>query len=163
MRRCVQIFDSQFRGERESGESLCRTRWWEPSRASKLPSRCVCVCCVCVGTAAKVQAADSALCPRYSRPSALHFMSACHKFPSLRRRVFAWPCACVGVCVSNDLIVTTCVISQDFRDAVATATRQNGKPVVDERILSQVLYYLPQLYQLNRDLLRELEERVAQW
>ncbi|XP_075886029.1 uncharacterized protein LOC142890694 [Nelusetta ayraudi] len=51
----------------------------------------------------------------------------------------------------------------DFRDAVATATRQNGKPVVDERILSQVLYYLPQLYQLNRDLLRELEERVAQW
>ncbi|KAM6895913.1 FYVE, RhoGEF and PH domain-containing protein 6-like isoform 2-T2 [Xenentodon cancila] len=52
---------------------------------------------------------------------------------------------------------------QDFRDAVAKATRQNGKPVVDERILSQILYYLPQLYQLNRDLLRELEERVAHW
>ena len=52
---------------------------------------------------------------------------------------------------------------QDFRDAVAKATRQNGKPVVDERILSQILYYLPQLYQLNKDLLRELEERVAQW
>ncbi|XP_068443005.1 FYVE, RhoGEF and PH domain-containing protein 6 [Clinocottus analis] len=51
----------------------------------------------------------------------------------------------------------------DFRDAVAKATRQNGKPVVDERVLSQVLYYLPQLYQLNRDLLRELEERVAHW
>ncbi|KAF7646046.1 hypothetical protein LDENG_00194410, partial [Lucifuga dentata] len=51
----------------------------------------------------------------------------------------------------------------DFRDAVAKATRQNGKPVVDERILSQILYYLPQLYQLNRDLLRELEERVARW
>lgn len=52
---------------------------------------------------------------------------------------------------------------QDFRDAVAKATRQNGKPVVDERILNQILYYLPQLYQLNKDLLRELEERVAQW
>lgn len=52
---------------------------------------------------------------------------------------------------------------QDFRDAVAKATRQNGKPVVDERVLSQVLYYLPQLYQLNKDLLRELEERVAHW
>uniref|UniRef100_A0A671X2N8 FYVE, RhoGEF and PH domain containing 6 n=1 Tax=Sparus aurata TaxID=8175 RepID=A0A671X2N8_SPAAU len=52
---------------------------------------------------------------------------------------------------------------KDFRDAVAKATRQNGKPVVDERILSQILYYLPQLYQLNRDLLRELEERVAHW
>ncbi|XP_056131905.1 FYVE, RhoGEF and PH domain-containing protein 6 [Lampris incognitus] len=51
----------------------------------------------------------------------------------------------------------------DFRDAAAKATRQNGKPVVEERILSQILYYLPQLYQLNRDLLRELEERVAHW
>ncbi|XP_037316914.2 FYVE, RhoGEF and PH domain-containing protein 6 [Pungitius pungitius] len=51
----------------------------------------------------------------------------------------------------------------DFRDAVAKATRQNGKAVVDDRILSQILYYLPQLYQLNRDLLRELEERVAHW
>jgi hypothetical protein len=35
--------------------------------------------------------------------------------------------------------------------------------VVEERILTQILYYLPQLYQLNRDLLRELEERVAHW
>lgn len=52
---------------------------------------------------------------------------------------------------------------QDFRDAVAKATRQNGKPVVGERILSQILYYLPQLYQLNKDLLRELEDRVAHW
>uniref|UniRef100_A0A674AUK1 FYVE, RhoGEF and PH domain containing 6 n=1 Tax=Salmo trutta TaxID=8032 RepID=A0A674AUK1_SALTR len=51
----------------------------------------------------------------------------------------------------------------DFRDAVAKATRQNGKPVVEERILTQILYYLPQLYQLNRDLLRELEERMAHW
>ncbi|CAL8386119.1 unnamed protein product [Gadus morhua 'NCC'] len=51
----------------------------------------------------------------------------------------------------------------DFRDAVAKATRQNGKPVVEERVLSQILYYLPQLYQLNRDLLRELEDRVAHW
>ncbi|XP_023206058.1 FYVE, RhoGEF and PH domain-containing protein 6-like isoform X2 [Xiphophorus maculatus] len=51
----------------------------------------------------------------------------------------------------------------DFRDAVAKATRQNGKPVVGERILSQILYYLPQLYQLNKDLLRELEDRVAHW
>uniref|UniRef100_A0A8C7MG23 FYVE, RhoGEF and PH domain containing 6 n=1 Tax=Oncorhynchus kisutch TaxID=8019 RepID=A0A8C7MG23_ONCKI len=52
---------------------------------------------------------------------------------------------------------------KDFRDAVAKAMRQNGKPVVEERILTQILYYLPQLYQLNRDLLRELEERVAHW
>ncbi|XP_028973035.2 FYVE, RhoGEF and PH domain-containing protein 6 [Esox lucius] len=51
----------------------------------------------------------------------------------------------------------------DFRDAVAKATRQNGKAVVEERVLTQILYYLPQLYQLNKDLLRELEERVAHW
>ncbi|KAG5830411.1 hypothetical protein ANANG_G00310330 [Anguilla anguilla] len=51
----------------------------------------------------------------------------------------------------------------DFRDAVAKASRQSGKPVVEERVLNQILYYLPQLYELNRDLLRELEERVARW
>ncbi|KAJ8393390.1 hypothetical protein AAFF_G00061120 [Aldrovandia affinis] len=51
----------------------------------------------------------------------------------------------------------------DFRDAVAKASRQSGKPVIEERALNQILYYLPQLYELNRDLLRELEERVARW
>ncbi|KAM9467692.1 FYVE, RhoGEF and PH domain-containing protein 6 isoform 2-T2 [Clarias gariepinus] len=51
----------------------------------------------------------------------------------------------------------------DFRDAVAKATRASGKPVVEERVLNQILYYLPQLYELNKDLLRELEERVAHW
>ncbi|XP_033845454.1 FYVE, RhoGEF and PH domain-containing protein 6 [Periophthalmus magnuspinnatus] len=51
----------------------------------------------------------------------------------------------------------------DFRDAVAQATRQNGKAIMDERILNQILYYLPQLYELNKDLLKELEERVAHW
>ncbi|XP_076153153.1 FYVE, RhoGEF and PH domain-containing protein 6 [Alosa pseudoharengus] len=51
----------------------------------------------------------------------------------------------------------------DFRDAVAKATRQSGKAVIEERILNQILYYLPQLYELNKDLLRELEERVAHW
>uniref|UniRef100_A0A3B3THF1 FYVE, RhoGEF and PH domain containing 6 n=1 Tax=Poecilia latipinna TaxID=48699 RepID=A0A3B3THF1_9TELE len=60
-------------------------------------------------------------------------------------------------------VVTCSLCLKDFRDAVAKATRQNGKPVVDERILSQILYYLPQLYQLNKDLLRELEDRVAHW
>ncbi|KAJ0056873.1 hypothetical protein NL108_000671, partial [Boleophthalmus pectinirostris] len=52
---------------------------------------------------------------------------------------------------------------KDFRDAVAQATRQNGKAIMDERILNQILYYLPQLYELNKDLLKELEERVAHW
>lgn len=46
---------------------------------------------------------------------------------------------------------------------MAHASRQLGKPVIEDRILNQILYYLPQLYELNRDLLRELEERLAQW
>uniref|UniRef100_A0A674IFX6 FYVE, RhoGEF and PH domain containing 6 n=1 Tax=Terrapene triunguis TaxID=2587831 RepID=A0A674IFX6_9SAUR len=55
------------------------------------------------------------------------------------------------------------VLQQDFRDAVAHASRQLGKPVIEDRILNQILYYLPQLYELNRDLLRELEERLSHW
>ncbi|NXS78060.1 FGD6 protein, partial [Erpornis zantholeuca] len=51
----------------------------------------------------------------------------------------------------------------DFRDAVSHASRQLGKPVIEDRILNQILYYLPQLYELNRDLLRELEERLSHW
>lgn len=51
----------------------------------------------------------------------------------------------------------------DFRDAVSTASRQSGKPVIEERLLNQILYYLPQLYELNQDLLRELKHRVAKW
>ncbi len=52
---------------------------------------------------------------------------------------------------------------QDFRDAVSKVSRQNGKPVIEERLLNQILYYLPQLYELNQDLLRELKQRVAKW
>lgn len=51
----------------------------------------------------------------------------------------------------------------DFRGAVAHASRQLGKPVIEDRILNQILYYLPQLYELNRDLLKELEERMLTW
>ncbi|KAJ8002631.1 hypothetical protein DPEC_G00160890 [Dallia pectoralis] len=51
----------------------------------------------------------------------------------------------------------------DFRDAVVKASPPGGKPVVEERVLNQILYYLPQLYELNQDLLRELEERVEHW
>uniref|UniRef100_A0A671XZK4 FYVE, RhoGEF and PH domain containing 6 n=1 Tax=Sparus aurata TaxID=8175 RepID=A0A671XZK4_SPAAU len=52
---------------------------------------------------------------------------------------------------------------QDFRDAVSQASRQSGKPVIEERLLNQILYSLPQLYELNQDLLRELKQRVANW
>ncbi|XP_051890150.1 FYVE, RhoGEF and PH domain-containing protein 6 [Pristis pectinata] len=51
----------------------------------------------------------------------------------------------------------------DFRDSVIQASRQYGKQVIDDKTLNQILYYLPQLYELNRGLLRELEERMAHW
>ncbi|KAK2842471.1 hypothetical protein Q5P01_012671 [Channa striata] len=51
----------------------------------------------------------------------------------------------------------------DFRSTVSKASQQSGKPVIEKRTLDQILYYLPQLYELNQDLLRELKERVATW
>lgn len=51
----------------------------------------------------------------------------------------------------------------DFRDAVCKASLQNGKPVIEDRLLNQILYSLPQLYELNQDLLKELQQRVANW
>ncbi|KAM8860462.1 FYVE, RhoGEF and PH domain-containing protein 6-like [Synchiropus picturatus] len=51
----------------------------------------------------------------------------------------------------------------DFRDAVSRASQQSGRPVIEDRLLNQILYSLPQLYELNQDLLRELESRVATW
>ncbi|KAF7707527.1 FYVE, RhoGEF and PH domain-containing protein 6-like [Silurus meridionalis] len=50
-----------------------------------------------------------------------------------------------------------------FRDAVKNASLLAGKDVIDERNLNQILFSLPQLYELNQDLLRELEDRVAHW
>lgn len=40
-------------------------------------------------------------------------------------------------------------LQQDFLGAVAHASRQLGKPVIEDRILNQILYYLPQLYELD--------------
>ncbi|CAH2277743.1 FYVE, and PH domain-containing 6 [Pelobates cultripes] len=51
----------------------------------------------------------------------------------------------------------------DFRNSVAQTARNLGKQVIEDKILNQILYYLPQLYELNRDVLRELEERMSQW
>uniref|UniRef100_A0A8V5G3U8 Uncharacterized protein n=1 Tax=Melopsittacus undulatus TaxID=13146 RepID=A0A8V5G3U8_MELUD len=75
---------------------------------------------------------------------------------SLSSEVIHHSCSILGVSVLF-------VFRQDFRDAVAHASRQLGKPVIEDRILNQILYYLPQLYELNRDLLRELEERLSHW
>ena len=73
-------------------------------------------------------------------------------------------CVCVVCCLSVSPSDPSIPLPlQDFRDAVAKASRPSGKPIIEEAILNQILYYLPQLYELNQDLLRELEDRVAQW
>lgn len=46
---------------------------------------------------------------------------------------------------------------------MSKAAHQNGKPVIEERVLSQILYSLPQLFELNQDLLKELRLRLATW
>lgn len=51
----------------------------------------------------------------------------------------------------------------DFREAVLKASCQTGRAVIDERVVKQILCSLPQLYELNCNLLKELEERVAHW
>lgn len=72
---------------------------------------------------------------------------------------------CVFPCVLKFLYLTIWlfICLQDFREAVSKASRQSGKPVIEERLLNQILYYLPQLYELNQDLLKELQQRVAKW
>nr|XP_032822293.1 FYVE, RhoGEF and PH domain-containing protein 6-like isoform X1 [Petromyzon marinus]XP_032822294.1 FYVE, RhoGEF and PH domain-containing protein 6-like isoform X1 [Petromyzon marinus] len=51
----------------------------------------------------------------------------------------------------------------EFRDAVAHAGHAQGWPVLEDRALGQILSYLPQLYALNRELLRDFVERVSRW
>lgn len=72
--------------------------------------------------------------------------------------LFAW--VPVFDCASLSFLLSDL---QDFRDAVSKVSGQSGKPVIEERLLNQILYYLPQLYELNQDLLRELKQRVAKW
>ncbi|XP_033824528.1 FYVE, RhoGEF and PH domain-containing protein 6-like [Periophthalmus magnuspinnatus] len=51
----------------------------------------------------------------------------------------------------------------DFRNAVFAASHNSGKPVIEDQVLDQILFYLPQLYELNQQLLNELQQRVATW
>uniref|UniRef100_A0A3B3ZQV9 FYVE, RhoGEF and PH domain containing 6 n=1 Tax=Periophthalmus magnuspinnatus TaxID=409849 RepID=A0A3B3ZQV9_9GOBI len=55
------------------------------------------------------------------------------------------------------------IVMQDFRNAVFAASHNSGKPVIEDQVLDQILFYLPQLYELNQQLLNELQQRVATW
>uniref|UniRef100_A0A671XZH5 FYVE, RhoGEF and PH domain containing 6 n=1 Tax=Sparus aurata TaxID=8175 RepID=A0A671XZH5_SPAAU len=59
--------------------------------------------------------------------------------------------------------IATEIMSSESSNSLKKTSRQSGKPVIEERLLNQILYSLPQLYELNQDLLRELKQRVANW
>ncbi|XP_061641832.1 FYVE, RhoGEF and PH domain-containing protein 5-like isoform X1 [Phyllopteryx taeniolatus] len=54
-------------------------------------------------------------------------------------------------------------LQEDFREAVGSAVGDNGEPVLDEKILCEVLNELPDVYLLHRTILTELENRTRQW
>uniref|UniRef100_A0A3B3Z8T8 Uncharacterized protein n=1 Tax=Periophthalmus magnuspinnatus TaxID=409849 RepID=A0A3B3Z8T8_9GOBI len=51
---------------------------------------------------------------------------------------------------------------RDFRAAVAGAVGEEGEPVLDDQRLGEILGVLPQVYNLHKSLLSELEERISQ-
>jgi len=52
---------------------------------------------------------------------------------------------------------------QEFRGAVEQANKTLGRPVIPDAILNQIIRYLPQLQQINENLLSDLKERVDNW
>jgi len=52
---------------------------------------------------------------------------------------------------------------QEFRSAVEQANKSLGRPVIPDAILNQIIRYLPQLQQINENLLSDLKERVDNW
>lgn len=55
------------------------------------------------------------------------------------------------------------LLNVDFRLHISRCTERAGRPVVPSEVLNRILKYLPQLQNFNEDLLRDLEDRVANW
>ncbi|KAK7916769.1 hypothetical protein WMY93_012530 [Mugilogobius chulae] len=54
-------------------------------------------------------------------------------------------------------------LQEDFRAAVSGAVVEEGEPVLDDQRLGEILGVLPQVYNLHKSLLSELEHRIDQW
>ncbi|GIX86229.1 FYVE, RhoGEF and PH domain-containing protein 6 [Caerostris extrusa] len=68
------------------------------------------------------------------------------------------------ILTSEEIFVDTLkLLNVDFKAAVEAASKQRGSPVVPDEILSQILNHLPQLQQLNENLLMELKDRIDNW
>ena len=66
---------------------------------------------------------------------------------------------------SSEKVFVECLglVCDDFRQALKSASRGNQELIMPEGELNKILNYLPQLYNLNQDLLRDFESRVNNW
>ncbi|KAL3196183.1 hypothetical protein MRX96_015586 [Rhipicephalus microplus] len=55
------------------------------------------------------------------------------------------------------------LLNKDFKKAVQAASEERGSPIVPDEVLDQILKHLPQLVDLNEELLGQLQERVDNW
>lgn len=55
------------------------------------------------------------------------------------------------------------LLNRDFKEAVQAASEERGSPIVPDEVLEQILNHLPQLVDLNEELLGQLQERVDNW
>ncbi|XP_057700899.1 FYVE, RhoGEF and PH domain-containing protein 5-like isoform X2 [Corythoichthys intestinalis] len=55
------------------------------------------------------------------------------------------------------------LLQENFCDAVRTAVGDDGEPVIDEKILCEILNELPDVYLLHCTILTELENRTRRW
>ncbi|GBN84948.1 hypothetical protein AVEN_183751-1, partial [Araneus ventricosus] len=65
------------------------------------------------------------------------------------------------IMTSEEIFVDTLkLLNVDFKAAVEAASKQRNSPVIPDEALSQILNHLPQLQQLNENLLMELKDRI---
>ena len=56
------------------------------------------------------------------------------------------------------------LLNVDFRAAVQQASEEHhSKSILPDSVMGQILKYLPELHQFNKDLLRDLRHRVKNW
>ncbi|XP_033106473.1 FYVE, RhoGEF and PH domain-containing protein 6-like isoform X2 [Anneissia japonica] len=55
------------------------------------------------------------------------------------------------------------LLNEDFRSAIEHASFNTSRPVIDEKVLDQILGQLPQLQMFNEDLLDDLDKRIEEW
>ncbi|XP_072026421.1 uncharacterized protein [Amphiura filiformis] len=55
------------------------------------------------------------------------------------------------------------LLNKDFRQAIDDAGTKEGRPVIEQLLMHQILGHLPQLQMFNEELLQDLDETVENW